>query len=76
MINNPKRDALITILNEKRELKGLSEACRDLDLNTGLILTYAQEEERRTNGLTVSVLPVWKWLLISDMPDVFHNRRN
>ena len=48
MINNPKRDAFTTILNEKRELKGLLEACRDLDLDTGLILTYAQEEERRT----------------------------
>jgi predicted AAA+ superfamily ATPase len=70
MVNNPKRDALITILNEKHELKGLLEACRDLDL-----ITYAQEEELRTNGLTVSVMPVWKWLLLSDMPDVSHNRR-
>lgn len=61
--------------NEKREFKGLLEACRDLDLNTGLILTYAQEEERKANGLTASVLPVWKWLLISDIPDVSHNRR-
>ena len=49
--------------NEKREFKGLLEACSDLDLNTGLILTYAQEEERKANGLMASVLPVWKWLL-------------
>jgi len=61
--------------NEKREFKGLLEACRDLDLNTGLILTYAQEEERKSNGLMASVLPVWKWLLISDMPDVSHYSR-
>lgn len=61
--------------NEKREFEGLSEACRELDLNSGLILTYAQEEERKANGLTASVLPVWKWLLLSDMPDIFHNRK-
>ena len=61
--------------NEKRELVGLSEACRELDLNSGLILTYAQEEERKANGLTVSVLPVWKWLLIPDMPDFSRSRK-
>lgn len=61
--------------NEKREFEGLSEACRELDLNSGLILTYAQEEERKANGLTASVLPVWKWLLIPDKPDIFHNRK-
>jgi predicted AAA+ superfamily ATPase len=61
--------------NEKREFEGLSEACRELDLNTGLILTYDQEEERKTNGVTASVMPVWKWLLLSEMPDVSHNRK-
>jgi hypothetical protein len=33
-------------------------------LPSGVILTYAQEEEREVKGLKVSVLPVWKWLLI------------
>jgi len=49
--------------NEKRELDGLSEACRALDLKAGLLLTYAQEEELKVNGLVISVEPVWKWLL-------------
>ena len=53
--------------NEKREFKGLSEACRKLDINTGLILTYDQEEERKANGVTVSVMPVWKWLLLPEL---------
>ena len=49
--------------NEKRELAGLTDACRTLGLTSGMILTYDQDEERETNGLGVSVLPVWKWLL-------------
>jgi predicted AAA+ superfamily ATPase len=49
--------------NQKRELDGLSEACRALDLKAGLLLTYAQEYERTVNGLAISIVPVWKWLL-------------
>ncbi|MFO7740106.1 MAG: DUF4143 domain-containing protein, partial [Desulfatiglandaceae bacterium] len=59
--------------NEKLELEGLSEACHELNLNSGLILTYAQEEELKANDVTASVLPVWKWLLLSDMPDGLHD---
>jgi predicted AAA+ superfamily ATPase len=47
--------------NTKREVAGLVEACRALDLHSGLILTYGQEEERTTKGVNISVLPVWKW---------------
>ena len=53
----------LTKRNEERELAGLAEACRSLRLDSGLILTYAQEEEREMGGLEVSVLPVWKWLV-------------
>ena len=49
--------------NGKREIAGLAEACRALNLHSGLILTYAQEEEREDNRLKISVVPVWKWLL-------------
>ena len=52
--------------NEKRELRGLSEACSALDLKSGLLLTYAQEEQRTVNGLAISVEPVWKWLLAAE----------
>jgi predicted AAA+ superfamily ATPase len=57
----------LTKRNEKRELDGLSSACESLHLPSGVILTYAQEEDREVNGLTVSVLPVWKWLLADDI---------
>ena len=49
--------------NEKRELQGLMEAMTTLRLRKGRVLTYAQEEARKIEGRTVSILPVWKWLL-------------
>jgi len=56
--------------NSNRELAGLVESCRALDLHSGIILTYAQEEERTDKGLKISVLPVWKWLLTADRPEL------
>lgn len=53
----------LTERNEKRELAGLMEASRSLHLPSSVILTYAQEEKREIDGLKVSVIPVWKWLL-------------
>ena len=53
--------------NEKREIAGLRDACSTLGLTSGIILTYVQEEERENDGLKISVLPVWKWLLESDL---------
>ena len=57
----------LTERNEKRELNGIADALKSLDLPSGLILTYAQEEDREVNGRRVSVLPVWKWLLADDI---------
>lgn len=49
---------------KSRELKGLLEAMEIYGLTNGLILLQdAQEEVIEENGLTVNVLPVWKWLL-------------
>jgi predicted AAA+ superfamily ATPase len=56
----------LTERNQKRELAGLADALRSLDLTSGVILTYAQEEEREVNGLKVLVLPVWKWMIAGD----------
>ena len=53
--------------NEKRELQGLMEAMITLKLRKGRVLTYAQEETRKIEGRTVSVSPVWKWLLNSEV---------
>ncbi len=57
----------LTERNEKREIAGLVEACTFLGLPSGTILTYDQEEERRSKGLEISVLPAWKWLISDDL---------
>ncbi|MEW5909534.1 MAG: ATP-binding protein [Thermodesulfobacteriota bacterium] len=57
----------LTSRNEKREMAGIVEACSALDLKSGIILTYDQEEKREKSGLKISVQPVWKWLLNIDM---------
>lgn len=56
----------ITRRNEKRELAGIAEAVRSLDLSSGVILTHDQEEEREAGGVRVSVVPVWKWILTKE----------
>ena len=49
--------------NEKRELNGLLEAMKKFDLKKGAILTYDQEKELKIENKTVTIKPVWKWLL-------------
>ncbi|NLV20204.1 MAG: ATP-binding protein [Bacteroidetes bacterium] len=49
--------------NMAREINGIVEAVTLYQLKEGLILTMDQEEERSTNGISIHVLPVWKWLL-------------
>ena len=49
--------------NRERELNGLIEAMDKFKLETGLILTYDQEEEINLNGKKIIVNPVWKWML-------------
>jgi len=49
--------------NEKRELDGLLEAMKKFNLNEGIILTYDQEKELKIEDKTITIKPVWKWLL-------------
>ncbi|MBU1209014.1 MAG: ATP-binding protein [Proteobacteria bacterium] len=53
----------LNVSNEKREIKGLLEAMHELKIKAGGILTYGQEETRSVDGVTLRILPVWKWLL-------------
>jgi predicted AAA+ superfamily ATPase len=57
--------------NEKRELAGLLEARRKLNVQSGTILTFSQEGRRSVNDWEMNVLPVWKWLINveADKPD-------
>lgn len=49
--------------NRERELAGLVCALEAHGLESGLLLTYLQEETIRRGGRTITVLPVWKWLI-------------
>lgn len=49
--------------NEKREIDGLLDACKNYNLKKGLILTYDQEDELDIGGVKIIVKPVYKWLL-------------
>jgi hypothetical protein len=50
----------------EREKAGLVEAMKKFSLKKGLILTYDQEDEISEGGVTISIVPAWKWLLSSD----------
>jgi len=60
----------ITPNNEKREIAGLLEALKSLNLESGIILTFAQDEEREAHGRRIPIRPVWKWLLNIDRSGV------
>jgi hypothetical protein len=49
--------------NKEREMEGLKEACKHLNRKQGFLLTDSEEEEFSFDGISISVLPVWKWLL-------------
>ena len=47
----------------KRELRGLLACCAALGLKEGLIITLEGREEFTENGVTVRVMPLYRWLL-------------
>jgi hypothetical protein len=53
----------LTDENRRRETGGLIAACRRLNVTEGTILTDDQESEEEAEGIKISVLPVWRWLV-------------
>jgi len=49
--------------NKEREIKGLVEACKKLDMKKGTILTFDEEGQMVGGGVKIEILPVWKYLL-------------
>jgi len=47
--------------NMKREVDGLSEAMDFFELKEGLIITMNQDDELKTDGGIIRLLPAWKW---------------
>ncbi|NMB79582.1 MAG: ATP-binding protein [Methanomicrobiales archaeon] len=53
----------LTRENRERELNGIMSAMKTHGLSSGSILTYNQEERIETEGMSVRVVPAWKWLI-------------
>lgn len=74
VIHNHKRvDALIQVAYEmrgadvrRREIKALVKASHHLRCNTLMVLTWEEEGTEKVEGRTISVIPIWKWLLRKD----------
>ncbi|PKL68302.1 MAG: ATPase [Methanomicrobiales archaeon HGW-Methanomicrobiales-1] len=49
--------------NRDRETGGLLKAMAEFKLTQGMILTYDQEDMLESDGKTIIIKPVWKWLL-------------
>lgn len=54
------------ILNDNsraREIEGLTLACKHLGIKDGILLTDDEEDEVTAEGISIMIMPVWKWLL-------------
>ncbi len=49
----------------EREIDALQTAMTELNQKSGLILTDNEEKEITFNGGKITVMPVYKWLLVS-----------
>ncbi|MFC1613562.1 ATP-binding protein [Patescibacteria group bacterium] len=54
---------ILSKYNTEREIKGLIGAMDKFKLKNGLILTNNQEDIIKRDNFTITVMPVWKWLL-------------
>lgn len=55
--------SLVDPATRKREVDGLLEAMHEFNLPQGLILTAEESDAIQADGRTISVMPVWSWLL-------------
>lgn len=56
----------VTITEEKtrkREIRGLADCCKQFGLQEGLIITLEATEEFEVDGIRVTVVPLYRWLL-------------
>jgi len=51
---------------KKREINGLLDALTEYNLKEGIILTENEETKIEINEKIISVMPIWKWLLIEN----------
>lgn len=49
---------------KKREVEGLLEALKNMDVEKGLIITSEIEDHINIENKSIDILPLWKWLLL------------
>ena len=49
--------------NTEREIGGLIDACKHLGTDEGTILTYDEERDLTQDGISIKIMPVWKWCI-------------
>ena len=47
----------------KREIKGLLNACKNFNLDTGVIITYDSEDEYIEDDVKIQIIPFYKWVI-------------
>lgn len=49
----------------KREIKALIKASAHLQCKKLMIITWEEESTEEIDGLTIDIIPIWKWLLLN-----------
>lgn len=55
---------MTTQATRDREIKALVDFSKVFKLDRALIITYDEEETIEKDGLTIEVIPAWRWLLM------------
>ena len=53
--------------NTEKEIEGLIEACKFLNKKRGIIITYDEERSLEIEGMSIDILPAWKWGIINEV---------
>ncbi len=56
-------ESLVNEQTKKREIAALTEAMTELKLNSAIIVTRSEEDEINIDDKTISVTPIWRYLL-------------
>ena len=49
---------------EKREIKGLLKASKELKCKNLLVITWDYEDKEEIKGREIKFIPLWRWLLV------------
>lgn len=56
-------DNLSNLPTRSREIKSIQEAMNELNIKRGIILTMDESDEVKLQGKTITIMPVYQWLL-------------